>query len=639
MRTSFWLILLCLASVVLGQDVYEDLIKSEREAYLNKKQVKTKRSGKQYDLTYQNLKLTVDPAVRNISGSVYAELLAEEDGFNLVSFDLDSRMQVDSVYVNGALASFQHINDEVLITTPTAPQGSAFSTEVFYRGNPSINEQKGFSYDFQRDGPIAWTLSQPYGAYGWWPCKQQLADKIDSFDMEITIPVGNKSSGLGLLKAVDTLDENWVRYKWEHRYPVSTYLVAVAVSNYYEDSHYIHFPDGDSLLHVDYLYPAYKPAADTLRRNIDPMMLLFDSLFGQYPYMNEKYGHAQFGRGGGMEHQTMSFMSDLNFDLMAHELAHMWFGNKLTCGSWQDLWLNEGFATYLNAIAREHIRGRNSFVEFMDASRTRVISEPDGSVYAYDTTVVAELFSGQLRYRKAAWVLHMLRWELGDDVFYKALKDYVTDDNLLQEGFARTNQFQALVEASSGVKLDTFFNQWVYNEGHPVVVVDWSRNGDEVEVSLSQDPSHESVEVFNLKLELLLRGEDRDSLITIRFDKLKQVFAINPGFKVVEVVADPHTWLLMQFTVVEGSHQNYNLVNIFPNPSGNTFYIYLKDRKVDAVEVTNGLGQLIMQQSVSDLRNQLITVNLSNQPSGLYYVKSISGDESVVQKVVKAPTD
>lgn len=639
MRNSFWLILLCLAGVVSGQDVYEDLIKSERVAYLNKKQVKTKRSGNQYNLTYQNLKLTVDPAVRNISGSVYAELLAEEDGFNLVSFDLDSRMQVDSVYVNGTLASFQHINDEVLITTPTAPQGSAFSTEVFYRGNPSINEQKGFSYDFQRDGPIAWTLSQPYGAYGWWPCKQQLADKIDSFDMEITIPVGNKSSGLGLLKAVDTLDENWVRYKWEHRYPVSTYLVAVAVSNYYEDSHYIHFPDGDSLLHVDYLYPAYKPAADTLRRNIDPMMLLFDSLFGEYPYMNEKYGHAQFGRGGGMEHQTMSFMSDLNFDLMAHELAHMWFGNKLTCGSWQDLWLNEGFATYLNAIAREHIHGRNSFVEFMDASRTRVISEPDGSVYAYDTTVVAELFSGQLRYRKAAWVLHMLRWELGDDVFYKALKDYVTDDNLLQEGFARTNQFQALVEASSGVKLDTFFNQWVYNEGHPVVVVDWSRNGDEVLIDLAQNPSHESVDVFSLKLQLLLRGEQRDSVVTLRFNELEQQFTINPGFEVTEVLADPNTWLLMQFTVVEGSHQNYNSVNIFPNPAGDKFYIYLKDRKVDAVEVTNGLGQLIMQQSVSDLRNQLITVNLSNHPSGLYYVKSISGDESVVQKVVKAPTD
>lgn len=639
MRISLWFVFVFIIHVALGQDIYEDLIKSERESFLIQHKTKNKRSGNVYDLTYQNLKLTIDPAVRSIEGAVYSKVIAEEDDFSRIAFDLDTRMVVDSVYVNGIQANFQHVNDEVQITTPVSPVGTVFTTEVFYHGDPTINEQKGFSYDFQRDGPIAWTLSQPYGAYGWWPCKQQLADKIDSFDMEITIPTGNISSGLGLLQSVDTIDENWVRYNWKHRYPVSTYLVAVAVSNYYEDSHYIHFPDGDSLLHVDYLYPAYKPAADTLRRNIDPMMLLFDSLFGEYPYMNEKYGHVQFGRGGGMEHQTMSFMSDLNFDLMAHELAHMWFGNKLTCGSWQDLWLNEGFATYLNAIAREHIRGRQSFVEFMDASRTRVISQPNGSVYAYDTSVVAELFSGQLRYRKAAWVLHMLRWELGDNAFYNALKNYVTNLELFEEGFVRTHQFQALVESSTGLNLDTFFSQWVYNEGHPVVYIDWARIGDNIELNLLQNPSHKSVDAFNLKLQLLLRGEERDTLITVRLKDLTQQFTFNPGFKVVEVIADPNTWLLMQFTVVEGDHQNYNAVNIFPNPSGNRFFIYVKDKKVDRLEIMNSLGQLVTQRSVNDLKNQLITVDLTNEPDGLYYVKSITGDESVMQKVIKAATN
>ena len=154
--------------------------------------------------------------------------------------------------------------------------------------------------------------------------------------------------------------------------------------------------DGDSIFHLDYIYPSYKPQADTLRWAIDGMMRGFDSLFGDYPFRKEKYGHAMFGRGGGMEHQTMSFMSRLDFDLMAHELAHQWFGNKITCGSWQDLWLNEGWATYSNAIALELIKSKKEHHDFLIKSIGRATRNNGGSVFAYDTTNVNELFNGDI---------------------------------------------------------------------------------------------------------------------------------------------------------------------------------------------------------------------------------------------------
>jgi aminopeptidase N len=237
--------------------------------------------------------------------------------------------------------------------------------------------------------------------------------------MNITIPKNNKAAGMGNLIKVDTLlpDSGFV-YHWQHRYPIATYLVAVAVTNYYEESHFIQLSDGDSIFHLDYIYPSYKPQADTLRWAIDGMMRGFDSLFGDYPFRKEKYGHAMFGRGGGMEHQTMSFMSRLDFDLMAHELAHQWFGNKITCGSWQDLWLNEGWATYSNAIALELIKSKKEHHDFLIKSIGRATRNNGGSVFAYDTTNVNELFNGDMRYRKGAMVLHQLRWQIGDSAFF-----------------------------------------------------------------------------------------------------------------------------------------------------------------------------------------------------------------------------
>jgi len=180
-------------------------------------------------------------------------------------------------------------------------------------------------------------------------------------------------------------------------------------------------------------------------------MNLYTTLFEEYPFANEKYGHAQFGWGGGMEHTTVSFMGSFGRNLIAHELAHQWFGNKITCGSWKDIWLNEGFATYLSGLTIENLDGNSAFITWKQQRINSITSQPNGAVYLTDsdTTSVNRIFNGRLSYDKGSMVLHMLRKKLGDADFFQGLKNYLADANHAY-GYAKTEDFIAIMETTSG---------------------------------------------------------------------------------------------------------------------------------------------------------------------------------------------
>ncbi len=630
------LLISCMLVVVLYAQYDEALLKGERIAYEAKHDFKSKRSGQEYDLVYHSIHLNIDPGVRMISGSVYSELIALEDNFSQFSFDLDVGMIVDSFYLNGGLHDFTHSNDEISISISPILKGEKINVEVFYHGDPSKHEQKGFGYSAQGAGPIAWTLSQPYGAYGWWPCKQQLYDKIDSIDLHITVPSGNKVGSLGLLTHVDTLADSQLVFHWKHRYPVATYLVAVAVSNYYEESHYIQLSDGDSIYHLDYLYPAYKPAADTLRWQIDGMMRGFDSLFGPYPFRKEKYGHVMFARGGGMEHQTMSFMGTLNFDLMAHELGHMWFGDKITCASWQDLWLNEGWATYSNVLAHELVKGRDSYLEFVRFQKSRVLDEDGGSVYAYDTADRADLFSGRLRYGKGAMVLQQLRWTVGDSAFFEGTRNYMANAEYCY-GFAHTIDFQEAVEEASGMDLDDFVDRYIYQEGYPILTSTWRRiNPVQIGINVLQNTSHSSVSFYPMKIQYLAIGDERDSLITIDHAQSGGEVLVDVGFAVRDLVFDPNEWILGRSIVLEGDHSDISSIAIYPNPAKSSISVYMQDKKMDRIEMVDAQGRVMQEKQVFELKGVPTQLDLRGIANGVYFVKIYGGDESWVTRLVVA---
>lgn len=613
----------------------ESLLKSERDAYLSKLTFKSKRSGQEYDVLYHHLNIKIDPIVRYIHGDVYTLIETEDDNFTRFSLDLHSSMHIDSIVSDETDISFIHQNNEIQLSVPPVSKGGQIGFTIYYQGDPTKHNQRAFSYGFQKDGPVAWTLSQPYGALGWWPCKQQLIDKIDSIDISLTVPFDNIAASLGVLRQVDTLNDSMQVYHWVHRYPVATYLVAVAVSNYYEESHYIHLSDGDSIFHVDYMYPAYKPAADTLRWNINGMMRVFDSLFGEYPFIKEKHGHVMFGRGGGMEHQTMSFMGTLNYDLMAHELGHQWFGDKITCANWQDLWLNEGWATYTAAIAREFADTRANHMNYLLETRTTATLDEEGSVYAYDTSSVRDLFSAGLRYAKGAMVLHQLRWEVGDEAFFEGVRNYVADADLCY-GFAHTIDFQEAIEKTSGQDLTDYFDRYIYQEGYPVITSEWSRiNNETIRINLLQRTTHSSVDFFPLKIEFTARGQEKDSTFSIQHSSNEEFVDVNLGFKVEELVIDPNTWLLAKSILVEGKHTNLGSVTTYPNPGTRMIRTHLQERKVDSYEVLDLQGRLHLSGATPELKNGPVEININSLVPGLYFIKLYSGGDSVVSRFVK----
>jgi aminopeptidase N len=466
--------------------------------------------------------------------------------------------------------------------------------------------------------PIIWTLSQPYGAQDWWPCKNTLDDKIDSLDFTIVCPKGNKAASNGLLVTIDSSEIATISYTWQHRYPVVTYLVAFAITNYAEYTDTVRFNDGRSLPILNYVYPELIADAQSKTPLIFPVMQLFDSLFGAYPFEQEKYGHAQFSRGGGMEHQTISFMSNFDYDLMAHELAHQWFGDKITCNSWQDIWLNEGFATYLTALCYDFLKP-NEWVNYIGKIKTDVLKKNDGAVFVADTLNVGRIFDGRLTYDKGAMVLHMLRLTLGDAVFFSALKNYINQPNL-NYGFSSTNVFKAGLESFSGKDLNDFFAQWLYGEGYPIFTIQWKKNGTTQAIEISQQTSSPITNHFDIAVPLLFKGAGFEQYALIQPNNQNSTYYIDLPGEATELLFDPYNQILAKGSVISAGSFDKN-VKIYPNPAQNTVTFSSPNLAILNIELISTEGKKVLQTTSFDQYSNTQIVDISNLSPGLYIYK------------------
>ena len=316
---------------------------SSKEAFvsLKKLQFTESVSAGETDFVYQRMIWNIDPNVKNIQGSVTTHFISTITTINQVYFDLHNALTVDSVLYYQKSISFTHENHKLVITLPNPiSQGELDSVTVFYRGEPQDSGFGSFVKSNHGGVPVLWTLSEPYGAMEWWPCKQSLIDKIDSIDIIVNTPEPYRTASNGVLVS-EEISNNQRTMHWRHRYPIATYLIAIAVTNYADYEERVELSEGRSFPIVNFVYPENLETAKTNTARTVEIMELFNTLFSEYPFASEKYGHAQFGWGGGMEHQTMSFMGNFGFELIAHELAHQWFGNYITLDSWKDFWLNE----------------------------------------------------------------------------------------------------------------------------------------------------------------------------------------------------------------------------------------------------------------------------------------------------------
>ena len=592
-----------------------------------------------YDLKYHRMEWSVDPSVNFISGEVTSYFIPKEENFQEINFDFADNMTVLEVRYGEQILTSQQADDNLKISLPQMiPVDQLDSITVKYEGVPISSGFGSFILSTHNSVPILWTLSEPYGAKVWWPCKQDLTDKIDSVDIYVKTPEAYRVGSNGVLVS-ETPENGDIIYHWKHRYAIPAYLVAIAVTNYEVFSDFVESENG-SIEVLNYVFPEnYSQAVEQLESTIE-IMELFNDLFEIYPFAEEKYGHAEFGWGGGMEHQTMSFMGSYSYGLQAHELAHQWFGNKVTCGSWEDIWLNEGFATYLTGLTNEFLGSAEEWQDWKSSRITQITSQPDGSVWVDDTTSVSRIFSGRLSYSKGAYLLHMLRWKLGDEAFFQALRNYL-DDPDLAFSYARTFDLQFHLEDQGGQGLSEFFEDWFYGQGYPSYDIEWYTIDNMLYLNIEQDQSHSSVDFFEMPLPIYVTGQGQDSLLRIDHSFSSQTFEIDLPFSVEQVFFDPDLWIVsrnnsVEEIIVNNAQDNPidSEISLMPNPVDDQLTIILSERlsDPDKIEVYNEAGTYL--ESFSRMPSKS-TVDLSNLPSGVYYFVFYWGNTSVSRPVVK----
>ena len=622
---------------VRNSQIIDKIASVEKEQQQQKSDYLENRNYSDYDLTYQRMEWEIDPSVKYIKGKITSYFKSQIINMDTIEFDLNDQMTVDSVVHDKQIVEFYQANNKIIIpVSPSLPINGVDSLSIFYQGipEPDIVGNGSFSIGKHANIPVLWTLSEPFGAKEWWPCKQSLSDKVDSIDIIVKTPETYRTASNGVLIS-DSASDGYRTMHWKHRYPIATYLVAIAATNYEVYNDTLTFDDGRILKIENYVYPENIDEAKTQTSKTVEIMQYYNELIGDYPFAKEKYGHAQFGWPGGMEHQTMSFMYNFNFDLVAHELAHQWFGDYITLGSWQDIWLNEGFATYMTGLVHEYRTDLQTWNNWKNTTLTKIISQPDGSVFVRDTSNFSTIFSSRLSYSKGAYLLHMLRWVLGDEKFFRGLRSYFNDPDLA-EGFARNKQFVKHMEAAGDTSLTEFFNDWYYGEGYPIYSVKFgpAENG-MTWIELSQSTSNESVDFFEMPVPVRLYNSNKTDSVDFRLINTQndQQFMLDVNFKVEDVVIDPDMWLVskMDEIVKVPSELQMGSPGIYPNPSANRFHILVSGNEtIQKVTLFNAVGKRIKIFPANT--NEF---DVSGQVPGIYIVTVKTNIREFTKKISK----
>jgi len=521
------------------------------------------------DLQHVALEIEVLPATSSIVATASLTLRSTVANLTEFTFRLRSNFTITSATVGGTPVVVTGLSTTSRrLTLPRAfAANETFTLSLAYNGVPVSRGLGSWSMGTQGGQPLIATLSEPYYAYTWWPSKEgdtfepgNNADK-STFAISIIAPSNLTSVSNGLLQGIDPLSGGRSRTRWATNYPTAPYLACFATTDYVRWTRTFAHPGAPGgVMPVEfYIYTAQDTPARRAEweKSLDALAV-YSPIFGPYPFPLEKYGVYQFPFGGGMEHQTMTGMGVFNENVTVHELAHQWWGDAVTCRTWNDIWLNEGMATYSEALWYELKAGSTGLPALRAAMNNRRPGNTSDSVYCYDVTSPNRIFSNDYSYRKAGWAVHSLRRVLGDSAFFAGLNAY----RAAYEGSAATtDDFKNSFIASSGIDLTNFFNQFVYGTGAPAYAFATSPrliNGKHyahVRVRQTQDTAFGATGQFAIDLDAslqtaagttstILRSNARDESFVI---PLPAPLAAAPG----ALTLDPNDWYLITGKVEE----------------------------------------------------------------------------------------
>ncbi len=604
------------------------------------------------DVTYYGLNLNISYSPQQIVGEVRIDAKSMQDNLTNFFLDLQNALTADSVKSSGTSLSFNHSSNKLNITLPTAVNtGDLFSVTVYYHGVPGSSGFGSFEFSSHNGNPIIWTLSEPYGASDWFPCKDTPADKVDSSDVTVTADEIFYTISNGTLVSDVNNGDGTRTIHWKNHHPIAHYLISLAMTNYQEYQNTFTF-DGQTMpvRHFNYPENLDNSRRAALDKTVD-MLEYFSETYGIYPYMDEKYGHAEFSWGGGMEHQTVTSLGAYGETIIAHELAHQWFGDKVTCADWQNIWLNEGFATYSEALWLGHAYGEAQYNNRINNYVTSA-KNAQGSIYVQNINSVWEIFDYARSYAKAAVVLHMLRGVLGDEAFFETLRTYLNKPGLAYN-VAVTEDFQAVAEEVSGQDLDYFFNEWIYGENYPVYSLAWIKrhtNGHwEAEITINQQ-TNTTPRFFTMPVQIKIFTMNGDTLVTLFNNAISQTFTVELNAEPTMLAFDPNNWILKDFNGVTDvddeteSPVTFTLEQNYPNPFNPTTTIKYTIPKLNGVETRYSTSLRIyniLGKEVATLVNKRqapgfyeVQFDASNLPSGVYFYTLRVGNFVATKKMI-----
>jgi aminopeptidase N len=448
---------------------------------------------KSYDVKFVHLMLNCERNTKYISGGVRTVATVTTATLDTFACVLHQVHIIDSARINGQLKTVIRKDSILKIKTPsTLISGQTIDVTIWYHGTPPVGGSaigSGYSTGTSTSwgNNATWSLSEALAAYHWWPCKQILTDKIDSSWVYVTTDSANKVGSNGLLQNVVNTG-NKKRYEWKSRKPIAYYLISVAVAKYKEYNLYAKpiYLGGDSILIQNYIYDnainnaAFAGQKSTLNKIVQ--QLEFESkMYGMYPFYKEKYGHCMAPFGGGMEHQTMTSLGFFDYYIDAHELGHQWWGDNVTCKSWGDIWINEGWASYTEHLVAQYLDPSN-FLPNLNSAHTNIMSSPGGKVWVSgpDTMDASKVFSSRLTYDKGGAIIRTLQFEVNNDsLWFPMVRSF---QNTYQNSTASVQDFKNFAQTYTGMNFTQFFNQWYYGHGYPTFNLTWNSGPGKVRV-------------------------------------------------------------------------------------------------------------------------------------------------------------
>ncbi|MBT5734517.1 T9SS type A sorting domain-containing protein [bacterium] len=600
------------------------------------------------DISFYDISIDINFESNTINGSVGVNGFIDNNLPEYIELDFYNNMEVNSILQNNGQVSFLHEQNKIKIPINNIiiQDDNYFSILIKYQGTPQDCGAGGFKFDEHLGVDHVWTLSEAYCARSWWPSKDDPSDKADSVYVRVTVPANPNFivASNGLLDSI-TNDGDKNTFFWKEKYPITTYLVSLAIYPYtIWSEQYISSISNDTMAIEHYVFPDRYESSFSNYSLTGEMISFFSGLFGEYPFISEKYGHADFKWGGGMEHQTLSSMGSSSQNLIVHELGHSWWGNLITCKTFNDIWLNEGFARYCQALWVEHINGKEAYFSFMND----YAYYGDGTIYVENPSSNSQIFNSNLSYNKASWVLHMLRRKVGDDTFFEILKSYASNDTLAYNA-ASTADFQKISEDISDQNLELFFQQWIYEEGYPKYEMSWWHDGNATyKVKIDQI---QSSGLFSMPIDLNFSGSIGplliDTTIVVENNSLNHLYEISGlNFIVENVTLDPNNWILKEVSYTTNGidnllPENVNVQLAYPNPFNSnlklSFYVHPvlgnQNISINVFNINGGLVESLTKKMFqSGFYNE--SWNAKGKPAGVYLIQLSTDNYVNTQKVI-----